>query len=79
MGDVVTIRQLRNEGGDVIARVARGESLTVTRDGDPVAVLQPLPRPAAHRDVLIERRRRLPHVDPQELRRNVDAVIDPTL
>lgn len=39
----VTIRELRNHGGDVLARVARGETLTVTRDGEPVAQVSPLP------------------------------------
>ena len=35
----VTVRQLRNESADVLARVGAGESLTVTRDGDPVAAI----------------------------------------
>ena len=29
----ITVRELRNDGGDVLDRVARGEALTVTRDG----------------------------------------------
>ena len=44
--DEVSIRALRNHGGDVVDRVALGEPLTVTRDGQPVATLQPLGRPA---------------------------------
>ncbi len=40
----ITVRELRNEGGRVLDRVARGETLTVTRDGEPVADLRPLPR-----------------------------------
>jgi prevent-host-death family protein len=40
----VTIRELRNHGGRVLRRVARGEALTVTRDGDAVAELRPLHR-----------------------------------
>jgi len=35
----VPIRDLRNNSADVMARVARGESLTVTRDGAPVATV----------------------------------------
>jgi prevent-host-death family protein len=40
----VTIRELRNNGAEVLARLAAGESVMVTRDGRPVAELRPLPR-----------------------------------
>jgi prevent-host-death family protein len=29
----VTVRDLRNKGGDILDRVARGERVIVTRDG----------------------------------------------
>ena len=38
----VSIRELRNHGGDVVDRVAAGENLTVTRPGKPVAELRPV-------------------------------------
>ena len=72
----VTIRELRNSGGAVIDRVAAGESLTVTRDGRPVAELRPLPRPPVTSEMLIERAKRLQFVDPERLRADIDAVID---
>jgi prevent-host-death family protein len=75
----VTIRELRNKGGDVIERVIAGEVLTVTRDGRPVARLSPLPGPALNAEVLLARWRRLPPMDPRSLRRDMDAVIDPSL
>jgi prevent-host-death family protein len=78
MGEV-TIRELRNRGGEVIDRVERGERLTVTRSGRPVAELQPLARPSVSRAVLISTRRSLPTVDPDRLRADVDRVIDPAL
>lgn len=31
--DVVTVRDLRNHGGEVLTRLAREEALIVTRDG----------------------------------------------
>ena len=37
----VTVRDLRNHGGRVIDRVARGERVTITRGGTPVAELRP--------------------------------------
>ena len=75
----VTVRDLRNHGGDVLDRVARGESIVVTRDGTPTARLTPLRRRSAPPAELIERRRRLPPVDPEALRRDIDAVLDSTL
>jgi prevent-host-death family protein len=72
----VSIRDLRNRGGEVIERVRRGERLTITSDGRPVAELSPLPRTPMSLDVLIEQMRLLPPVDPQRLRRDLDAIID---
>ncbi|QJU56176.1 type II toxin-antitoxin system prevent-host-death family antitoxin [Herbiconiux sp. SALV-R1] len=73
------MRQLRNHGGDVLARVARGETLTVTSDGAEVAELRPLPRRTLSTSELIERRRMLPAVDTDLIRSEIDELIDPTL
>jgi len=75
----VTIRELRNHGGEVIDRVARGEQLTVTRSGKPVAELHPLRRQPLGATALIERWRKLPPVDPHALRTDVDEVVDAAL
>jgi prevent-host-death family protein len=72
----VSIRDLRNHGGEVIDRVERGERLTVTRDGRRVAELRPLERLPLKASALVERWSRLPRVDPEGLRRDLDAVID---
>ena len=77
--DEVTIRQLRNHGGDVVDRVQAGERLTVTRSGRPVAELRPLPRLALDASTLLERWRHLPAVDPVRLRSDIDDVMDPSL
>jgi prevent-host-death family protein len=74
--DVVSIRELRNHGADVLARVARGESLVVTRDGDPIAELRPLPRRPIPGAVLLTRWRRLPTVDAARLKADIDDVLD---
>jgi antitoxin (DNA-binding transcriptional repressor) of toxin-antitoxin stability system len=73
------VRELRNDGGSVLDRVARGERLVVTRDGTRVAELRPLPRTTPRSADLVERRRRLPDADPEAWRRDVDAVLDATL
>ena len=75
----MTIRDLRNHGGDVVARAARGESITITRAGKPVAELRPLPREALSAAVLVDRWRRLPPLDGRALRADLDALVDPAL
>jgi prevent-host-death family protein len=75
----VSIRDLRNRGREVMERVEAGESFTVTRDGRPVAQLLPLRRRPLDLDTLLARRRNLPHVDPDALRRDLDNIIDPSL
>jgi prevent-host-death family protein len=77
--ETVTIRDLRNHGGEVVGRVEAGERVTVTRDGRPVAELRPLRSRGISAAALLERWRRLPAVDADALRRDVDAVIDQTL
>ena len=77
--NIVTVRELRNQGGDVLDRVARGDALTVTRDGAPVARLEPLGRRSLPSAELVARRKRLPVVDADALRRDIDTVIDATL
>jgi prevent-host-death family protein len=78
MGDV-SIRELRNHGGDVVDRVERGESFVVTRSGKPVAELRPLGSPGLPVAELIRRRAHLPFVDPESVRRDVDAAVDSSL
>jgi prevent-host-death family protein len=75
----VTVRDLRNNGAEVLRRVERGERVIVTRDGTPVAELRPLPRSSVSAAELIRRRQRLPTVDAVELRRDIDDLIDPSL
>ncbi len=75
----VTIRDLRNRGGDVVDRVQAGERVLVTRDGKPVAELRPLSPPALSAVELLRRRRNLRPVDPVALRQDLDEVLEPTL
>jgi prevent-host-death family protein len=70
----VTIRELRNQGGDVVDRAARGEQITIIRSGRPVAELRPLRAPLSA-DSLLERWRRVPAVDPVALREDVDELV----
>ena len=75
----MSIRDLRNHGGEIVERATRGEAITITRSGTPVARLEAVrsaPLPAA---TLLERWRRLPSVDAAALRPELDAVLDSSL
>jgi prevent-host-death family protein len=72
----VSIRELRNEGGSVVERVLRGELITITRSGAPVATLQPIGRAPLNSRELVDRWRRVPVVDIEALRSDVDDVLD---
>lgn len=76
--DVVSVRDLRNRGGQVLDDVARGHSVTVTRDGEPIARLTPIPRRRLSVDELIARRRALPAMDSAALREDLDELLDQT-
>jgi len=75
----VPVRDLRNRSADVLARVTQGESLTVTRDGEPVATIGPLPRRPVGVAQLIERRKPLPLIDAAALRADLDELLDSAL
>lgn len=70
------MRELRNHGGEVLERVAHGESLIVTRDGHEVAELQPVRRRSRQTEQLIASRRHLPRVDAGALRADLDEILD---
>jgi prevent-host-death family protein len=75
----VSIRELRNHGGGVIDRAARGERITITRSGRVVAELRPAPDAPLDAEVLLRRWRGLPALDLAALRRDLDEVLAPEL
>jgi prevent-host-death family protein len=75
----VSIRDLRNHGGEVVKRVLAGESLVVTRSGDPVAELRPVRGPGVEARTLLQRWKHLPPVDPDRLRADIDDLLDARL
>jgi prevent-host-death family protein len=77
--DEVTIRDLRNHGGEVMERVERGETLRVTRSGVPVGELRPLPHPRVTANTLLQRWRALPLIDARAFRDDIDTAVDPAL
>jgi prevent-host-death family protein len=75
----VTIRELRNHGGEVVDRVAQGEQITITRAGKPVAELRPVTRQPLTAATLLARWHRLPPVDYRAMRAELDEIMDPAL
>jgi antitoxin (DNA-binding transcriptional repressor) of toxin-antitoxin stability system len=73
----ITQRQLRNESGEIMRELDRGESFVVTRNGNPVGELRP-----------IKRRRFVPkaevlaafsgvgHIDYKQFRADIDRYVD---
>ena len=73
--NTVTVRELRNQGGQVLDRVLVGEQLTITRDGQPVAELSPLSVPT-NLTTLKKRASKLKAIDPISLRNDLDEIVD---
>jgi prevent-host-death family protein len=71
----VSIRDLRNHGGDIVDRAAGGEAITITRDGKAVARLAAAPTAAVDARTLIERWRKLPAVDAASFRADLDEAL----
>jgi len=73
----ITQRELRNESGEIMRALDRGESFVVTRNGAPVGELIPLRR---HRfvsaEVVMGAFAGAPTIDPERFRTDVDSVLD---
>jgi prevent-host-death family protein len=75
----VSVRDLRNHGGDVLDSVLRGERVTVTRAGKPVAELRPVAAAGTPATVILDGWATIPVIDLVALRADIDAVLDPAL
>jgi prevent-host-death family protein len=75
----VSIRDLRNHGGDVVDRAAGGEQITITRSGKPVAELRAISPGTLSAEALLSRWQGLPPVDPATFREDVDRLLDSSL
>ncbi len=74
----VSVRDLRNQAGDVLDSVLHGESVTVTRHGGPVAELRPIAAPGALAATMLGRWHAVPVLDLAALRPDLDEVLDPS-
>lgn len=78
MSRTITQRQLRNDSSTVLRDVQRGETVTVTHNGTPIAELRPIPpRQFVPRAAIANAAAHAPRVDLARLRADLDAVVDP--
>ncbi len=75
----VTVMDWLHRTDDILAHTARGDVLTITLDGAPVATIGPPPRRPVPVEQLISRRSSLPVVDTASLRNDLDDVLDTTV
>lgn len=72
---VISQREFRNNSAAVMDAVEAGETFHVTRNGVEVAEVRPIPRrPRFTAEELIERHKKLPRVDYEEMRREADEI-----
>jgi prevent-host-death family protein len=77
MAQVITQRTLRNESGEIMRGLDRGESFIVTRNGVPVGELIPLRRRTfVPTRILLAALAGAPPIDRARFRQDVDRLID---
>jgi prevent-host-death family protein len=73
----ITQRELRNESGEIMRALDRGEAFVVTRNGVPVGELTPFrQRQFVSADAAVDLFAGAPIVDRERFRTDVDAVLD---
>jgi antitoxin (DNA-binding transcriptional repressor) of toxin-antitoxin stability system len=77
MAREITQRELRNQSGDVMRALDRGETFVVTRNGVPVGELAPLHgRTFVATDAVLEAFAGAPAIAADTFRAEVDALVD---
>lgn len=75
----VTIRDLRNNGGEILDAVMRGEGMTVTRQGRAIAELRPLRKPGVRVETLERVFKGCPTYKYEDLLADMDEFMDLSL
>lgn len=77
MKRTITQRELRNDSGAVLREVRAGNTVVVSRNGEPVAELRPVPgRTFVPRQVVFSARASSSHVNYERFRDDLDRVAD---
>ncbi len=76
MTRTITQRELRNDSGEIMRALDRGEEFVVTRNGVPVGELRPVRRRFVSRDMLLATLRSAPRIDGERFRADIDEILD---
>lgn len=77
MSKTINQRELRNASAKVLREVQAGQTIIVTRNGEPVAELRPIhSRRFAPRTAIAEAVTRAVRIDAARFRDDIDAVVD---
>lgn len=77
MAKEITQRELRNNSGEIMRSLDRGESFVVTRNGVPVGELHPLRRRRwVDADTVAAAFRGAATIDPKRFREDLDRFVD---
>ena len=73
-------RELRNASAKVLRDVQAGQTIVVTRNGEPVAELRPIqPRRFISRTALAGAAARMARIDAHRFRADIDAVVNQSI
>jgi prevent-host-death family protein len=75
----ISQRELRNQSGEIMRALERGESFLITRHGVPVGELRPAPRRSVTREQLLAALAGAPPMDSKQFRADLDAVVDQSI
>jgi len=79
-GREITQRELRNDSGEIMRAVERGESFTISRNGTPIGRLIPLRRRVfVPREEVMAAFATAPVLDAEKFRSDLDALADQDL
>lgn len=77
MARAITQRELRNDSGDVMRGLDRGETFVVTRNGVPVGELHPMrARRFVGAEAVVAAFASAPSIDPARFRADLEAELD---
>ena len=80
MSKTINQRELRNETAKVLREVQAGQTIVVTRNGEPIAELRPIqPRRFVPRAAIAEAATRAARIDTARFRIDIDAIVDQSL
>ncbi|MPZ53484.1 MAG: type II toxin-antitoxin system prevent-host-death family antitoxin [Acidimicrobiia bacterium] len=76
MTRTISQRELRNNSGEIMRSLARGDDFIVTRNGVPIGELRPHRRHFVSWDALFSAMEGAPTIDPVRFRADLDSVVD---